>query len=139
MKNFRFLLVALALSAGVALAQGKACGQAESAAAEKALDRVVNWELMYSAWKEYGHCDTILTDDLFTDALMRIAVEWKHVDQFATRYQGDAQFKAFVNKHMGSLSAKEDVKSLYSRAKQSCPPKLDAFCAELADAAKAAQ
>jgi hypothetical protein len=137
MRGMCIAIAIFAFAAGDAMAQ-KNCSQADSAAAEKALDRVVNWDLMYKAWKEYQHCDGGLTEDLFTDAFMRLAVEWKHVDVFAEKYQADAQFKAFVKKQMTSLSAREDVKSLYSRAKQSCPPKLDAFCAEIADAAKAA-
>ena len=136
MHAMRTILAVLALASGVATAQDKECSQAQSAAAEKALDRVVNWDLMFRAWKDYGHCDRGSVEDVFTDALMRLAVEWKHVDQFATRYQGDAQFKAFVNKHLKSPAGKEDAKSVHSRAKQSCPPQQEAFCAELAEAAK---
>ena len=132
----RFAAVLVACAAGVAAAQGKTCTPADSQATEKALDRVVNWEGLYKTFKDYGHCDSVMTEDLFTDALMRMAVEWKNVDQFAKHYQGDAQFKAFVVKHMKSLTAKEDVKSVYSRAKASCPPRLDAFCADLAEVAK---
>jgi hypothetical protein len=138
MKTIRLICALLALAAGAAQAQGKTCAPAESAAAEKAMDRVVNWDLMYKTWQEFGHCDTALTEDVFTDALMRLAVEWKHVDQFARRYQGDPKFKTFVDRHVRSLTAKEDAKSLYSRAKQSCPPKLESFCAELAEVAKSA-
>ena len=138
MDKIRLLLVLLAFAAGAAHAQDKTCSPAQSAAAEKAMDRVVNWELMYKTWQEFGHCDTGLAEDVFTDALMRMAVEWKNVDQFARRYQGDPKFKAFVDKHIRSLGAKDDAKSLYSRAKQSCPPKLEAFCAELAEVAKSA-
>ncbi|HYC38374.1 MAG TPA: hypothetical protein VEC19_18245 [Usitatibacter sp.] len=134
----RCLAVALCIAAGAAAAQGKTCTPAESQATDKALDRVVNWDLMYKTFKEFGHCQTVMNEDLFTDALMRLAVEWKHVDQFAKHYQGDPQFKSFVVKHMKSLTAKEDVKSLYSRAKASCPPKLDAFCADLSEVAKEA-
>lgn len=138
MKTIRLVPVVLAFAACGAVAQGKACGAADSAAAETALDRVVNWELMFKAWKDYQHCDRPPAEDFFTDALMRLAVEWKHVEQFASHYRNDPQFKAFVHKHMKSATAKEDVQSLYSRAKQSCPPKLEEFCAELAEAAKPA-
>ena len=133
----RCAAVLLALAAGPAFAQ-KACSSADSQATEKALDRVVNWDLMYKAFKDFGHCDSVLTEDLWTDALMRLAVEWKNVEQFARQYQGDPQFKAFVVKHMKSLTAKEDVKSIYSRTKSNCPAKLDAFCAELGEVAKEA-
>lgn len=138
MKTIRLVVALLALGAAGAHAQDKVCSPAQSAAAEKAMDRVVNWDLMYKTWQEFGHCDSTLTEDVFTDALMRLAVEWKNVDQFARRYQGDPKFKAFVDSHIRSLTAKEDAKSVYSRAKQSCPPKLEAFCAELAEVAKSA-
>jgi hypothetical protein len=137
-RKIRILAAAAAFAATGALAQGKACTPADQAATEKALDRVVSWDHLYKTFKDYGHCDNVMTEDNFTDALMRLAVEWKNVEQFANRYQSDAGFKAFVNTHMKGLSAKDDVKSLYSRAKQSCPAKLDAFCAELAEVAKAA-
>lgn len=138
MRTIRLVFAVLALAACGAFAQGKDCSPADSAAAEKALDRVVNWELLFKTWKDYRHCDRAPVEDHFTDALMRLAVEWKHVDQFAKQYRGDPQFKAFVHKHMKSAAAKEDVQSLYSRAKQSCPPGLDEFCAELAEVAKPA-
>ncbi len=130
-------IAAIAFTAGAAFAQ-KTCSSADSQAAEKALDRVVNWDLLYKAWQTYGHCDTIMTEDLFTDALMRMMVEWKNAEQFARRYQGDAEFKVFVNKHMKSLTAKDDVKSVYSRVKSNCPAGFDAVCAELAEVAKSA-
>lgn len=136
--TIRCLATALALAAASAAA-AKDCGSAESQAAEKALDNVVNWDLMYRAFKQYGHCDNALTEDTFTDAFMRVAVSWQQVEKFAEKYQSDPQYKAFVHRRMKSLSAKEDVKSVYSRAKTNCPPKLDAFCAEIAEVAKAAQ
>ena len=131
----RIVAVALA-SAAFPLAAQKACSPADAQNTEKALDRVVSWDHMYKTFKDFGHCDSVMTEDLFTDALMRMAVEWKNVDQFAKHYQGDPQFKAFVVKHMKSLSAKEDVKSVYSRTKQNCPAKLASFCADLGEVAK---
>lgn len=136
--KLRYVVAVAAFGIAAAHAQDKACGSVDSQAAEKALDQVVNWELLYRAFKQHGHCDNALNEDLFTDAFMRLAVEWKHVDQFAKHYQADAKYKAFVQRRMKSLSAKEDVKSLYSRAKSNCPPTLDAFCGEIAEAAKAA-
>lgn len=136
MKTIRWVVMALALSAGGALAQDKACTKADAAAAEKALDGVVNWGLMAKAWKQFGHCDSGDGEALFTDAFMRLAVEWKHVEDLASLYQADAQFKAFVKKQVTNPKAKDDAQSVYSRAKMSCPPDQAAFCAELADLSK---
>lgn len=136
MKTIQWVVAVLALSAGGALAQDKACSKADAAAAEKALDGVVNWQLMSKAVKQYGHCDSGAMEEMFTDAFMRLAVEWKHVEDLAALYQADAQFKAFVKRHVTNPKFKDDAQSVYSRAKQSCPQKLDAFCAELADLSK---
>lgn len=138
MKTLRCIAAALAFAAAGAHAQ-KDCGSADSQAAEKALYQVVNWDLMYKTFKQYGHCDNALTEDLFTDAFMRLAVSWNNMDKFASHYKSDAQYKAFVHRRMKSLSAKEDVKSIYSRAKSNCPKGQDAFCAEIAEVAKASQ
>jgi hypothetical protein len=136
MKTIGCALAALVFAASGALAQGKACGPADAAAAEKALDAVVNWSLMSRAWKQFQHCDKGPTEEMFTDAFMRLAVEWKHVDELAAQYQGDPLFNDFVKKQMGNRAAREDVASIYSRARLSCPAKLEAFCAELLEAGK---
>lgn len=137
MSRLRVLLAAmLAAGAFAAHAQDKACTKADSAAAEKALDRVVTWPQLQKAWQDYRHCDTGNVDDLFTDALMRMLVEWKSPDALASSMNSDPAYAAFVVKHIKSPSAKDDRESVYSRAKQSCPANLSAFCEKIAEASK---
>jgi hypothetical protein len=76
---------------------------------------------------------------MFTDAFMRLAVEWKHVDELASLSQADPEFKAFVKRHVTNPKFKDDAQSVYSRAKMSCPPDQGAFCAELAAMSQWAQ
>ncbi|MGE5617114.1 MAG: hypothetical protein ACM3X5_09380, partial [Bacillota bacterium] len=78
MKKLLVALVSL-LAFGLAHAADKPCTPADSSAAEKAADRVVEWEQLYKAYKDYGHCDQGPVADVFTDALLRCLVEWKHV------------------------------------------------------------
>ena len=139
MRAYRCAAVVIALASATALAQGKACSPADSKAAEQALDRVVNWDLLHKAWKDYNHCESGAAKDAFTEAFLRLAVQWKDVEQFAARYQAEPQYKAFIQRHIASPAAKDDAESLFSRAKSDCPPRLEAFCAEIAEAAKAAQ
>jgi hypothetical protein len=126
---------ALAL-AGAASAADKPCSRADAASAQKALDRVASWAQMYAAWQEYAHCDANATADQFTDALLRLVIDWKHVDAFAAAVGKDAKFKQFVHAHLRSPAAKDDLEDVYSRARSKCPAGLDAFCAELAEATK---
>lgn len=134
MRLFAFL--AVLLFSAIAAAAEKPCSNADAANAQKILDRSSTWGQMHKAWQDFRHCDANPTPDQFTDALMRLIVDWKHVDAFAAILQKDAQFKQFVHARLASPAAKDDLDDVYARAKSSCPKGLDAFCTELADAAR---
>jgi len=124
-----------ALAAVPALAQ-KECSKADASTAEKSIDRVTSYPGLYKAWKDYGHCDKPPVDETFTDAILRLMVQWKDVDTLAQDVQRDAEYKAFLYKHLRSPAAKEDRESLVSRAKSSCPITQGPFCAELLEVVK---
>jgi len=131
-------IVAVALLAAAlgAAAQDKACAPADEKKAEQAIDRVVNWDLLYRAWQDYKHCDKGSVDESFTEALMRLIVDWKQVDVFAKQVDGNRDYRDFVHKHINSPAAKGDVDAIYSRAKMNCPKGLDNFCKDIAMTAK---
>ena len=127
-------ILAALLFSGTVFAQ-KPCTKADAARAQKALDAVVTWAQLQKAVQEYRHCDVEGTSEQFTDAFLRLAIDWKNVNDFAACMK-DPQFKEFVHTHLKSPAAKNDLQDVYSRAKSSCPRGLDAFCEELAEAAK---
>jgi hypothetical protein len=135
--------IALALAAaaffawGPAQAADKACTRPDIANAQRAIDKIVSWSQLRKAWGDYKQCDTGDIGDQFTDALLRMVVEWKNVDELASAAEKDPDYKAFIMAHLQSPAAKDDQPTVYSRAKRDCPKKLDAFCAEVADAVKA--
>jgi hypothetical protein len=136
MKTLRIVVSLMALLlAGLAQAQ-KPCSKADAAGAEKAIERVISWGQLQKAWQDYKHCDAGPIDEQFTDALLRMLVDWKDVSTFAVVYDKDAQYKEFVLRHLNSPAAKDDLDAVYSRAKASCPAKLDKFCAEMAEVAR---
>jgi len=125
--------------AGAALgasAQDKQCTKADEAAASKAIDRVVQWGQLQKSWQDYRHCDSGAIDDAYTDALMRMLVEWKKPEALAGSMDKDPAYAAFVIKHIKSPAAKDDRESVYSRAKGACPANLTAFCDKIAEASK---
>lgn len=136
MKLMRLLLCCVAAVAVSAQAQ-KVCSKGDAAAAEKAIERVVSWPSLQKAYVDYRHCDTGPVDELYTDALLRLMVEWKNIDSVAGAMAADAEYKAFIHKHLLSPAAADDRESVYSRAKASCPAKLAAFCGEIAEITKA--
>src|SRR5262249_32889666 len=118
-------------AAAAAFAADKPCTPADSANPAKKGDLVMNWGQLAKAQKDFGHCDTGNVADVFTDALMRLAVDWKNVDQFAAVMK-DPSFKAFVAAHIKSPAAKDDREAVYSRATLSCPKGQDEVCKEVA-------
>jgi hypothetical protein len=128
-------ILAAVLLSGSAIAADKQCTKADAANAQKSLDRASNWGQMHKAWQDFRHCDVDATADQFTDALMRLIIDWKNVDAFAGAVEKDAQFKEFVHARLRSPASKDDAEDVYARAKSKCPKGLDAFCAELAAAA----
>jgi hypothetical protein len=136
MKTRCVLASLFALSACAAHAADKPCTKADAATAEKAIDRVMSWGQLHKAYQDYRHCDADAVAEVYTDSLLRLAVEWKNVDAFAEAMSKDAGFKEFVHAHLNSPAAKDDRDSVYSRAKSSCPKGMEAFCAELAAVVK---
>ena len=116
-----------------AIAADRPCGKAEAATAEKAIDKVNTWEQLKRAYDDYRHCDSVQSvADMYTDAILRLTVDWKRVQVFAETMK-DPEYRNFVYAHIKSPAAKDDRESVYSRAKTSCPRGLDDFCAGLAD------
>lgn len=124
------------LGCGLAQAADKACTRPDIANAQKSIDRVESWSQLRKAWGDYKQCDSGDIADLFTDALLRLVVDWKSVDELASAMQKEPDYKAFVMAHLKSPAAKDDQPTVYSRAKKDCPRTLDAFCAEMAEAVK---
>ena len=131
------IAASLACIAFGALAQDKPCSKADAAKAEKAVDRVSNFSQLQKAWKDYRQCDTGTVSELYTESFVRLLVDWKDVDGAVATTQ-DADFKAFMVKHLKDPAARDDLETIYSRAKASCPAKHAAFCAELIEVVKAA-
>lgn len=130
MKKIAGTILLAALGAVLPAAAQKECGKAESTAAEKATGLIVNYGQLSKAYKDYRHCDSGAVEENFTDAILRLLVEWKNVDTIAGDLQSDPEYRKFIHKHIGP-AAKEDRDSIYSRAKNSCPPIQDQFCKEL--------
>ena len=130
MKKLAIVLATACFS--VAHAQ-KACPPAEAAKAEKSVDQVVTWTQLHKAWRDWKHCDTGNVADVYTDAILRLMVEWKNVEALAEPIK-DPDYKSFIHAHLKSPAAKDDQSAIRSRATQSCPKGQDALCADIASA-----
>ena len=135
MKTIRWSLACALVVVLPAHAQ-KECSKADAAAAQKAIDKVVSYGSLNKAWKDYRHCDSGPVEDDFTDAILRLMVQWKDVETIALDVQRDPEYKKFIHNHLSSPAAKDDRPSIYSRAKANCPLTQGAFCADLIEVVK---
>ena len=134
----RALFIAAIVACGSAHAQGKPCSKADGGNAEKAIDRVSTWPQLAKAHRDWKHCDgNAAVADLYAESLVRLIVEWKNLDAFAGEMK-DPEFKAFALEHLKRPIARDDLDSVYRRAKAECPANHAEFCAELAEFAKTA-
>ena len=133
--RFAPLVVAGFMVATGAWGADRACGKADAANAQKAIDRVMTWPQLQKAQKDFGRCDAGEVGEAYSDALLRMLVDWQDIPALAAAMD-DPSFKQFVLSHLRA-AGKEDRDAVYSRAKASCPAGRDAFCAEIADTAKA--
>src|SRR6187549_1873480 len=129
MKKIIFLLATLAFAAS-AQAQ-RTCSKADESNAQKAIDRISSWSTLNATWKTYRHCDTGAVGESFTEAILRLVIDWKNVNQLADAMGKDADYNAFILAHLKSEEAKGDAQDVYSRAKGACPKGLDAFCKDI--------
>ncbi len=132
-------ILGMALAGALALAaqaQDKPCPAADAAKAEKAIERVVGWGSLQQAWRDFRHCDSGANAELYTDAILRMMVEWREVEVLAEAVRQDGDYKAFIHRHLRTPAANDDREAIHSRATLSCPARLEAFCAELAQVVK---
>jgi len=122
-------ILAACAAVGLAHAQ-KACSPADMPKAQKAADMVVTWQHLNKAWRDYRQCDTGEVADTFTDAILRLLVEWKNVEALAEGMK-DPEYASFIRAHLQSPAAKDDLKDVRSRATQSCPKGQDAVCKQI--------
>ena len=115
--NTRIATLALAglVAAALPAHAQRECSKAEAAAAEKAIDRVTTYATLNKAWKDYRHCDKGTVDELFTDAILRLMVEWKNVETVALDMRDPSTRNSSTP--TAEQAAKEDRDSIYSRAR----------------------
>ncbi len=129
------LLATLALAFAAAAVAQKPCTKADESAAMKAIDRISTWAALQSTWKSWRHCDQGPVGEQFTEAILRLVIDWKNVNQLADAMK-DADYNAFILAHLKSPEAKGDAQDVYSRTKANCPRGLESFCKEMGEAVK---
>ena len=139
------LTLALGLIAGGAMAAGRTCTEAESTAADAAIDAIVAnktaagkdvWPGLHAIFQRYRQCDDGGVGEGISD--MVVTQLSRHWDSVADLVQRDAQepaFGSFILMHIDSTADTGQLAKIKKAAKDHCPAGQQAFCARVGAAA----
>jgi len=68
-----------------------------------------------AGYKDFGHCDAGVVSENFTEAFVRLLVDWKDVDGAAAANQ-DPGFHAFMEKHLKDSRPRRTTSKASTRA-----------------------
>ncbi len=126
------LIIAL-LCTHVGYAQKHGCTDVDG---RHALDEAAilrSWDALYKSFRLYRHCDDGAIGEGYSESVARILVDhWNTLPRFAQLAEKDAEFRAFVMKHVDATLEMSDVEKLNKSARTQCPSALHGVCDDLA-------
>src|SRR4030088_1937887 len=126
-------IVALALSVSSAFAQQTRCSDSEAQRAETVAEMLRSWDALYRSYKLFRQCDDGSIGEGYSESVARILVDhWNTLSQLSHLAKKDAEFRAFVMKHVDATLNMEDVEKIKQNANTRCPIGLLMVCGDLA-------
>jgi hypothetical protein len=126
-------------SAGAAYAQKHACTSLEGRHALDEADALRSWDALYKSYLTFGHCDDGAIAEGYSESAARILADhWNTLPRFVHLAGKDAEFEAFVIRHLDGTLNMDDVEKIKQDATMRCPIGLRPTCIHLVKQADAA-
>jgi hypothetical protein len=126
------------LSVQVGHAQERSCTELESRMLHDAF-MPRTWETLYQSYRSYRLCDDGAIGEGYSESVARLLVDhWNTLPQLAHLARKDAEFRAFVMRHVDATLNMDDVEKIRKNAKTLCPTGLRTVCNGLAKQADSA-
>jgi hypothetical protein len=136
---FSIGLIVTVLLAGSGYAQKYTCSESQGRAALDEAVTLRSWDALYKSYKSYRHCDDGAIGEGYSESVARILVDhWSTLSRLAQLGNKDAEFRAFVVRHIDATLNMDDVEKIKTRAKAQCPNALRTLCSDLAKHADSA-
>jgi hypothetical protein len=132
-------LIVILLSVQAGFSQKHPCTEVEARRALTQSDTLRRWGALHASFNHYRHCDDGGVGEGYSESVARILVDhWNTLPQLAQLEEKDAEFRAFVLKHVDATLNMDDVAKIKKNAKTRCPTGLRTICNELAKQADTA-
>lgn len=126
------------LSVQVGHAQERSCAELESRMLHEAFTPR-NWETLYKSYRSYRLCDDGAIGEGYSESVARLLVDhWNTLPQLAHLARKDAEFRAFIMRHVDATLNTDDVEKIRKNANTLCPMGLRTICNGLAKQADSA-
>jgi hypothetical protein len=120
-------------------AQKHPCSDSEGRAGLDEAVTLRSWDALYKSYKSYRHCDDGAVGEGYSESVARILVDhWGTLSRLAQLGNKDAEFRAFVVRHVDATLNMGDVEKIKTRAQSQCPNALRTLCSDLAKHADSA-
>lgn len=112
------------------------CSVTQAQAAERSVDSIDSWPTIYSAYRQYGHCDDGSIAEGFTDRVVHLlATRWDSLEQAQQLAARDPKFQTFIVRHIDTSASTSELDMVARAAKDRCPRSATALCTQILGAA----
>ncbi|HSZ63521.1 MAG TPA: hypothetical protein VK828_17110 [Terriglobales bacterium] len=131
-------MVVTLLSVQFGHARERSCAELEARMLDEAFTPR-SWETLYTSYRSYRQCDDGAIGEGYSESVARLLVDhWNALPQLAGLARRDAEFRAFVMRHVDATLNMDDVEKIRKKAKTLCPTGSRTVCNDLAKRADSA-
>jgi hypothetical protein len=133
----RYIAIAIGLfvtafSAQVGRAQERSCSKIEDSMLRDAV-MLPSWDALYASYRSYRQCDDGAVGEGYSEYVARILADhWNILPHLTRIVRRDAQFRAFVIRHVDATLNLDDLEKIKKSAQTKCPTDLRSICYDLA-------
>lgn len=134
------LMILFLCWSGIAQAGGvseRVCSREDQFQAETEIDGLNNWQLVYSAYQRFSHCDDGSIAEGYSDSVIRLlADQWGQFVELNRLTSSSKGFEKFVLRHINELASKDDIQIILGNVQKSCPKESQRLCRLIEDAGR---
>lgn len=113
------------------------CSRDEAMKIETMASTLHDWNAIYNAYIQYGHCDDGAISEGFSESIGRLLAEkWDSFSVLNKLVQRDPKFKVFVVKHIDDTVPIGYLTEILLHTQKECPPDMHQLCIEINSAAE---
>ncbi len=114
------------------------CTEEEGLAALEAVT-LHSWDALYKSYESFRLCDDGAISEGYSESVARILSDhWNTLPRLSQLAGKDADFRAFVIRHLDATLNMDDVEKIKKSAKTQCPRGLQTLCGDLVKQADSA-